>query len=136
MKNYLLDLSSTIDLQGLRHLAFPVLKYFHATQAELSPARGLLLLGDTVFLLGLDRYGSFKGITAVLRSSLDNFLQFSRAGNVTEGSSESERRRLSSVAARLDFEINESQFAAAFEEYLPMRRRLLALCDEDGWAVK
>lgn len=136
LKNYLLDLSSTIDLQGLRHLAFPVLKYFHATQAELSPARGLLLLGDTVFLLGLDRSGSFKGITAVLRSSIDNFLQFSRAGNTEEGSSESERRRLSSVADKLDVEIHESQFAAAFEAYLPMRRRLLALCDEDGWAVK
>ncbi|MEH6389916.1 ion channel [Pseudomonas profundi] len=136
LKNYLLELSSTIDHQGLRHLAFPVLKYFHATQASLSPARGILLLADTVFLLSLDESGTYRGITKVLRSSIDNFVQFSRAGDSSEQSSESEKHRLNSVASKLGLDSGDDKFDAAFEEYLPRRRRLLALCEEDGWAVK
>ena len=136
LKNYLLDLSSTIDQQGLRHLAFPVLKYFHATNASLSPARGILLLADTVFLLSLNDSGSYNGITRVLRSSSDNFIQFSRASDSSEQPSESEKHRLSGTALKLGLNISVDKFDAAFEEYLPRRRRLLALCEEDGWAVK
>lgn len=135
LKNYLLSLSAAIDHQGLRHLAFPVLKYFHATESELSPARGVLLLGDTLFLLNLEASGSFRGVTQVLQSSIDNFVEFSRAGNASTESANSARHRLAENAKRLGLCSDPTRFTEAYDGYLPLRRRLLALCQEDGWAV-
>jgi hypothetical protein len=136
LKNYLLTISSTIDQQALRHLAFPVLKYFHTTQPGLSPARAVLLLSDTLFLLQLQESRSLKGVTRVLRSSIDNFVEFTRAGNELAGSVDGEMDRLSGVAMTLQIGLDRAQFASAYQDYLCHRARLLALCEEDGWSLK
>ncbi|MEH6566254.1 MAG: potassium channel family protein [Halopseudomonas sp.] len=140
LKNYLLNLSLSIDQQGLRHLAFPVLKYFHATQHQQSPARGLLLLADTLFVLELSQSASFQGLTRVLRSSIENFVGFSRVGPAmaatSDAHSEPEREYLRQLAARLGARPEENEFADRYQEYHPLRRRLLALCAEDGWATQ
>ncbi|MFO7704372.1 MAG: hypothetical protein R6V43_04430 [Halopseudomonas sp.] len=136
LKNYLLSLSSAIDQQGLRHLAYPVLKYFHATQPELSPARAVLLLSDTVFLLELDMSGSLKGVTGVLRSSIDNFVKFTRANSASARSVDSDKNRLAGVATTLGLDTDGADFDRAFADYSPLRHRLLSLCEADGWAVR
>lgn len=136
LKNYLLGLASAIDQQGLRHLAYPVLKYFHAARAELSPARALLLLSDTLFLLDLDESHSHEGIIRVLRSSIENFAQFSRAGTARVRSTESEKERLAGLAPTLGLGVERAQFDQAYDNYSPLRHRLLSLCEEDGWSVR
>lgn len=136
LKNYLFSLSSAIDQQALRHLAYPVLKYCHATRAELSPARAVLLLGDTLFLLDLEDSTSLKGITRVLRSSINNFAEFSRAGTASAELADSEKNRLADVAATLELSSDDIEFDRAYQAYAPLRRRLISLCEEDGWTLQ
>ena len=137
LKNYLFSLSTTIDQQALRHLAYPILKYFHATKPELSPARAVLLLSDTVFLLDLQdhRSGSMQGVTQVLRSSIDNFGEFTRAGTELAEPQEAEKDRLAGIAATLGCTASRAEFDRAYDTYQTNRTRLLALCAEDGWSV-
>lgn len=96
----------------------------------------MLLLSDTVFVLELDTSGSLKGMTRVLRSSIDNFVEFTRANNTSARSVDSAKNRLAGVAATLGLGTDGAEFERAFAEYAPLRHRLLSLCEADGWAVR
>ena len=137
LKNYVLSLSSDIEHVALQHLAYPVLKYFHAASAELSPARAILLLSDSFFVMGV---GSEKcrpppGVTRVVQSSIDHFVTFTSTdvvGTKTEGAYP---RNLLAAAQSVGVVLSEEEFKQALDGYLPLRRRLVALTHEDGWGV-
>lgn len=131
LKNYLLGLSSSIDSVALQHLAYPVLKYFHSSRAELSPARAVLLLSDALFTMSVTHKEMPAGVLSVLRSSIDNFAQYSGQSTESVRSSEScpafLRQLCTEEGISVDV-VNEE-----FKAYSHQRARLLALAHEDGW---
>lgn len=135
LKNYLLSLSSNIDQQALRHLAYPVLKYFHATKPGLSPARAILLLSDALFLMDVQKPQSLQGVIQVVRSSIDNFVEFTWTGHERVRSVKEGKDHLARVAKLLWPEVDSVQFESAYQDYVCYRSKLLALCEDDGWSV-
>jgi hypothetical protein len=133
LKNYVLSLSSETDHQALKHLAYPILKFFHAKRADLSPARALLLLADTFFILGIvpEEHRPPVGVQQLVESSISNYAEFASTRLVPLPSPGHYPEHLLD-AARL-FGVEEAVFKHAFEAYLPRRNRLVALCREDGW---
>lgn len=133
LKNYLLSLSSTIDSVALQHLAYPVLKYFHSSRVDLSPARAVLLLSDTLFVLNVSDREVPPGVIRVVRSSIDNFARYSRAetgpsqGLVAESFPDFLQQLTAKEGVPADV------VTAEFESYVDLRSRLVALTAEDGW---
>lgn len=131
LKNYLLGLSSTIDKVALQHLAYPVLKYFHASRRDLSPTRAVLLLSDTLFLLDASEQQVPSGVMAVVQSSIDNFSEFSSSNIASVDESDTMPEYLARQAE--DMGLETAALERAFAAYAPRRCRLLALRNEDGW---
>lgn len=133
LKPYVLALSTQITHQGLRHLAYPVLKYFHATKAELSPVRAILLLSDTVFILDLLPAGRRPpaGVSRTLRSSVSSFTELAHTGLAHKP--ERCDGGLLQIARRCGVDLPSEELERALEDYLPVRTNLVAMCREDGW---
>lgn len=133
LKPYVLTLSSQVTHQGLRHLAYPVLKYFHATKAELSPVRAVLLLSDAVFVMDHlpDQQRPPAGVSRTLRSSISSFADLTHTG-LTDKPERCEGGLLE-TARLCGVELGEDDLQQALEAYLPLRTELVALCREDGW---
>lgn len=130
LKNYLLNLSSTIDSVALQHLAYPVLKYFHSARVDLSPARAVLLLSDTLFVMSVsDKMPA--GVLSVVRSSIDNFAWYSRADTGSAQTANSFPDFLKQLS--IDRGIPADVVAVEFEAYSEVRAGLVALTAEDGW---
>ncbi|SDS11287.1 hypothetical protein SAMN05216421_0929 [Halopseudomonas xinjiangensis] len=131
LKNYLLSLSSTIDSVALQHLAYPVLKYFHSARVDLSPARAVLLLSDTLFVMSVSDSKMPAGVVSVVRSSIDNFAKYSRAETGSAQTASSFPGFLKQLS--IDRGIPADVVAAEFEAYSKVRAGLVALTSEDGW---
>ena len=51
LNNHFIDISSAINYYALNHLAYPVLRFFHSSEPDRSPALAILLLSDAWFIL-------------------------------------------------------------------------------------
>ncbi|MEX0773499.1 MAG: hypothetical protein WD038_10045 [Balneolales bacterium] len=136
LKTHVLSLSSEMDHQSLKHLAYPILKYFHAGSADLSPARAVLLLSDTSFILGTAKkeHRPPPGVLQLMESSISNYLEFSRIRKKEVSRQTPYPQRL--LEAERDYGIvspDDVEFKQSLDNYLPLRNRLVALCREDGW---
>ncbi|MEX0778958.1 MAG: ion channel [Balneolales bacterium] len=136
LKTHVLSLSSEMDHQSLKHLAYPILKYFHAGSADLSPARAVLLLSDTSFILGTAKktHRPPPGVLQLMESSISNYLEFSRIRKKEINGQTSYPQRL--LDAERNYGIvspDDAEFKQTLDKYLPLRNRLVALCREDGW---
>lgn len=140
LHGHLVTLASEIDHQGLKHLAYPILKFFHATNPELSPARALLLLSDSFFILGIappERQPP-AGVRRLVESSVAGYVEKSALDLVTPEPEEEEEEEVPERFLRAAREAGglrpgDSDFSRALAEYLPLRARLVALAREDGW---
>lgn len=134
LKNYILGLTSEIDHQALNHLAYPILKFFHAESVELSPARALLLLSDAFFVLGRvpDARRAPPGLQGLVESSIDNYVKYT-SRNIISPRSTQGTAHLVACARDLGVSTEDQAFTDALGDYLPRRSGLVALCREDGW---
>jgi hypothetical protein len=136
LKPYLLDLAGKIDQQAFKHLAYPVLKFFHTADATDSPARAVLLLGDALFVLGNLPPGRRPpaGVLKVLESSIANYARTARAGMMHPPEPRQAPEHLLAAASRLGAcRDAPDALHAQLEAYLPTRSLLVAVCREDGW---
>lgn len=132
LKVHVLALASQIDHQALRHLAYPVVKYFHSAEPGLSLARALVQLSDACFLLGLmpgDRRPP-QGLLHVVEGSIENFVQLSKLDVLEMSEPDHDPAELLAWARELG--VGEA-LEGALPGYLQRRRRLFALRAADGW---
>lgn len=133
LKHYITGIATTIDSHALKHLAYPILKYFHNPQADASPVRAILLFSDAFFVLGmrLDENSPPSGVERLVESSIRNYVQITRAVMPVQAPAQDPERL---IARAYEYGIPiDAAFEKQLESYLPVRRRLLALCSEDGW---
>lgn len=137
LKNYILSLTSQIEDQALKQLAYPILKYFHSVDPEAVPARALLVLADGFFLLDSlpDERRPPVGVSQLVWSSIGNYAQIRHARIVSVRDSNSDcPRTLVENAHQLGISTDRSErFEDAWDHYRPLRLLLVALCQEEGW---
>ncbi|MFO7605975.1 MAG: ion channel [Desulfurivibrionaceae bacterium] len=134
-REYLLNLSTEINRIAHKHLAYPVLHFFHSLENERSAARAILLLSDSLFLLSRipgerERSG---GLLGVLMGSVVNYGALADFKLVNPPAREGEADRILDDAHNLNLDAEHSDFRKALDNYLPLRRELVAICLSDGW---
>ncbi len=129
-----------IDSHALKHLVYPVLRFFHSDSADGSSARTILHLADAVFLIEQCDDPETRpppGFFIIARSAFKNYVEqrHSYISSPEERDGCAEIDHLTPATLRdLDLpSVGEDAFAEALEEYLPLRQRLVQLCVEDGW---
>lgn len=134
-REYLLNLSTEINRIAHNHLAYPVLHFFHSPEHERSAARAILLLSDSLFLLSRipgERERS-SGLLGVLMSSILNYDTLADFKLVHSTDRECKVDRILDDAHNLNLDAAHSDFRKALDNYLPLRRQLVAICLSDGW---
>jgi hypothetical protein len=136
LETYLLSLASAIDQYAHKHLAYPVLHFFHPSSADRSPARAILMLSDAFFVLRAleHRYRPPREVLQLVENSISNYAELASFGIKLPSSSEPHPGDLVETVRELGLrEEEDAGFRQALKEYMPRRRLLLALCREDGW---
>lgn len=136
LKVHVLNLTSELDHQALKNLAYPVLKYFHSPRANLSAARAILLLSDAFFLRSIlpEEKRPAQGLLHVVDGSIARYVELSKAnptGRSEQGAVLTHLREAARESGATD-EMNET-FDVALKSYLPRRNRLVQICRMDGW---
>ena len=136
LKVYVLNLSSEIDHQALKLLAYPILKYFHSPRAGLSLGRGVLFLSDTLFFLSAQPEAKRPplGLLHVLDSSIARYVELSNLKSASKVEEQPQMDHLRETADEV-WATGEApeQFNTALKQYLSRRDRLVEICRQDGW---
>jgi len=143
LDSYLLNsVLSRIDQLSHRHLAYPILHFFHSPSLDKSTSRAILLLSDSIFLIGKGTSVEDRPPASLLRlaeRTIDNFVELTDSGVSTpeDGDPKNFPQSLSlDVLKEHNLQtVSDQEFQTAIEEYLPKRKRLVMLCDMDGWGV-
>jgi hypothetical protein len=132
LKNYILNLTSQIDHQALRHSAYPILNYFHSSSAQLSPSRAILLLSDTFFLLSIlpEEKRPPAGVLYIVDGSIAKYVEYSKPNLIDRTGQQLDHLRDTAHALGVT---STEKLEGALEDYLPRRNLLVAICKEDGW---
>jgi len=133
LQTYITGIANTIDSHAVKHLAYPILKYFHTPQANSSPARAILLFSDAFFVLGLrpsDKRPPL-GVQRLVESSIRNYAHITQTV-ISPQVPDQQPDRLMENAHESGI-AEDAALKERLDAYLPLRRRLLALCYEDGW---
>ncbi|MFW5697391.1 MAG: hypothetical protein ACOCX1_02390 [Fimbriimonadaceae bacterium] len=139
LQSHLLTLASQIDLQGIKHIAYPILEFFHAPEPKASPSRAVLLLSDAMFLLRQkpDDQRPPDGVLRLVESSLENYAERSNAEIVSAEEEAALPDRVREAASEVPGVDPDSQeFKKALDDYLERRGVLVAMCNEDGWRMR
>lgn len=139
MKEYVAGLCSGVSSQAMKHLAYPVLEYFHTPKPERSASRAVLLLSDAVFLMKLLPKNQQPpiGLIRLANSSLDSYVVLARSGFGTSLPESQGLGHLREAARQLELrEGGAVDFNRALAEYLPRRQQLVEICQGDGWDVE
>lgn len=140
VESYLLDTLLQVQSFTFKHLAYPVLLYFHSAKPDQSLALAMLKLADAFFLVskGVKKAGvPMGGFMPVALNTIDEYSYLSRQknGRIKIPSDIDIPDHLSLDTLRnLGFEVvEEAHFQAALIDFLPQRERLYTLCLSDGW---
>lgn len=135
MLNHLVRLSETVSANAEKHLAYPVVQYFHASGREVSAPSSLAQLDDVVSLLwhGIQA-GSRPPLSALrpVRQGLDRYLAVMSLASTQRP----QEPPVPSLAPLRDAGIPvvpDQEFRAAMRERVQHRRDLHALVRNDDW---
>ncbi len=139
LDDYLLSLSTEVDQHAHKHLAYPILQYFHSADENQSPSRALLLFADSIFLISYGtqpQVGPPPSIIKLINASIDNYTQLASAQAMLpdeEDPSLADSLRLETLE-KLDLPtVDQAEFDLALKGYAQRRSKLVALCEQDGW---
>lgn len=133
VSTFVLSTCDMIDGQAQKHLAYPVLKYFHSVEVETAASRALLLFADAMFLRKLQGHDSktMQSLAKVFFSSVEGFLEINYTAISDRDRGEKVPEALTEVGPKIG--LTESEISEAFASYHPLRKKMLDLCEEDGW---
>jgi hypothetical protein len=139
LKFHVLSLTSEIDHQALKNLAYPILKYFHSPRAGLSLTRAILLLSDTFFVLGILPEGKRPpaGLLHIVDNSIARYVELGKTRLASRGTHQPQPAHLIETARALGATSGANEgLEIALTNYLPRRDLLIEICLEDGWHEK
>jgi len=128
--------ASTTQLNRLvaNHKAYPLLHYFHTTEAEHAPVVAIAILDDVLTLL---RFGVAESdrpsrpITANARSSVDNYLELLRSAFIQPADRTPPPPDLHPLREAGIQTVSEEAFEESLAEMAERRRALLGLVEAD-----
>jgi hypothetical protein len=139
LDQYILQVISDIDSHAHKHLVYPILHYFHSVDPERAPSRAMLLFADAHFLIShvVRREGRPPAaMLKVVDSCINNYAGLATSGaRLPRQVEEIDNREISLEMLRTVGlpSKDEDSFEDAARAYEPRRRKLIALCWEDGW---
>ena len=139
LESYILKLASDIDRHAHQHLSYPILHFFHSASPRKSPGRAVLLFSDALFLIGhavAPGQRPAAGVLQVANRSIANYAELTRSGIIFPHHLEevpTEHLSVNPVEQAGMEAVSDEAFQPAREQYLDRRRRLRAICHEDGW---
>ena len=136
LKEHFTTLCNDVTTQAMKHLAYPVLDFFHTPQPERSLSRAVLLLSDAVFLMGQlpPNQRPPVGLLKLAESSLDSYAALAHASRGASSREDRHPDHLVAAASELGLtDGDRAAFDAALKEYLPRRQRFVEVCWDDGW---
>lgn len=136
LQPYVTSLCTQMSELSAKHLAFPVLRHFHASTESLAPGRAVLLLSDATFLMSCRSTATTPppGMLAMLRRTMDDYAGVRQGSPPALPDHDVQRRYLRAEARCLGIETGPG-YEVAEDDYLGPRDRLLSLCADDGWAL-
>ncbi|MBA2116808.1 ion channel [Bremerella alba] len=139
LDQYLLSLSAEVDRHAHKHLAYPILQYFHSADWKQSPGKAMLMFADAIFLISCGAAESARPprpFIKLVNASIDNYAQLATAQAMLPGHIDSvntEALRLDTLR-KMDIPVvDEAEFDLALRSYAKRRGKLVALCEQDGW---
>ena len=128
--------ASTTQLNTLvaNHKAYPLLHYFHTTEAANEPVVAIAILDDVLTLLQFgvaEHYRPNDPITTNARSSVDNYFQHLRSAFVQPADRTPPPPDLDSLREAGIPTVSEAAFEESLAEMVERRRALLGLVEDD-----
>lgn len=136
LRTHVISLAGQMDRLAFKHLAYPVLQFFHSPSARASPARAVLTLSDACFLLSQlpEPHRPPAGLLELVQSSIANYINLEKGGISRLPVRGQPPRSLIDAAQHLGIMEKLNHGAdGAMAVYLARRRHIQALCREDGW---
>jgi len=139
LDQYLLSLSTEVDRHAHKHLAYPILQYFHSADSHQSPSKALLMFADSIFLISNgagEEVRPPRSYIKLINASIDNYTQLATAQAMLPDhvdSVESDELRLETLRKLNLPVVDEAEFDLALKDYAERRSKLKALCEQDGW---
>lgn len=136
LTTYLVQITQMIDLHAQRHLAYPVLHYFHSSERRTAVAPSLAVLQDALIILSI-------GITPDCRlraidldpvgRALEGLLSVLRNRYITPADDPPVFAALEPLRARGIPLVSEADFREALEQYREVRRLFKGYVEFGGW---
>jgi hypothetical protein len=136
LRAYLVQTAAALDLHVERHLAYPILHYFHGEELRVAMPVRLAALHEAVVLLaeGVAPESRLHPLyTDPLRSAIDNFAAVTRAEYVSPATQPPDVADLALIRSAGIPVVSQEQFAAAVAREADTRRLLLAVVEHDTW---
>lgn len=140
LDSHVLSLLDDINQNAHAYLVYPILHHFHVERPEESPSRMLLMLSDALFLAGHVVAEPLRPPASLLRVAEKVIQTYARLASHKLYRHAEEEHGLEGLPSGEALEsrgirvVEEPERRAVAGEYEALRRRLVALCREDGWA--
>jgi hypothetical protein len=133
---HLSGIAQALGMHTQRHLAYPVLHYFHSGERRSAFAPNAAVLGDALLLLAEGVAPDARPAPAEVgpvRRTLDGFLDTLSDAFISPADEAPAPPSLQHVASAGIPTVPTDAFAQAAEGSAPQRRRLLGLVEDAGW---
>lgn len=136
LSSHLSSLTPTLTQQGEKHLAYPVLHYFHSLERARSLALSLIALDEALTLLqyGIpDKYQPEPAVLGSTRRASAAFLKTLKSAYLEPASYNPQLPALELLRSKGIPTVSDEEFFEKTKIITKRRRLLLALAENDGW---
>ncbi|MFW5972657.1 MAG: ion channel [Bacteroidota bacterium] len=136
LEQYLPALSSAIELHTQRHLAYPVLHYFHSADQRIALEPALAVLDDALLLLMEGLAPDVRPAPAIVlpaRNTIESFLGTLRESFIREAPRAAPPPDLTALENAGIPTVSSESFVAAAAGASQRRKLLLGLVQDSGW---
>lgn len=136
LSSHLSSLTPTLTQQGEKHLAYPILHYFHSVERARSLALSLIALDEALTLLqyGIpDKYQPEPAVLGAARRASAAFLKTLKSAYLEPASYNPQLPSLELLRSKGIPTVSDEEFFESTKIITKRRRLLLALAENDGW---
>ncbi len=134
--NQVLEIAASLDAHSHKHLAYPILHFFHSSAWEAAPAPAVKTLSDAFFLAQYSKRAELvppRGLQHVVGCSIDTFLSLADARITLPETHVDDTREILDQCEAFGVAVDSEEMRAALPEYLERRACLRRQEGQDGW---
>ncbi|MGF1674964.1 MAG: ion channel [Rivularia sp. (in: cyanobacteria)] len=136
LSQHLSSLTPTLTQQGEKHLAYPVLHYFHSVERARSLALSIIALDEALTLLQYaipDKYQPEPAVLGSVRRASAAFLKTLKSAYLEPATYNPQLPSLELLRNKGIPTVSDEEFFTRIKIITKRRRLLLALAENDGW---